>query len=110
MFRVCSDHLFCRFNICNSGQHQFQGTRTPVNGTTYVNTNYRVQVAIPDGWSGAEIKRTSGSTSSTREHGGTGLGLSVCKGIIESHGGKIWAESGVNGGTQIHILLPVLDH
>jgi len=47
-------------------------------------------------------------TSSTREHGGTGLGLSVCKGIIENHGGKIWAESEVNNGTQIHILLPVL--
>ncbi len=46
-------------------------------------------------------------TSSTREHGGTGLGLSVCKGIIENHGGKIWAESKVNMGTQFHILLPI---
>jgi signal transduction histidine kinase len=43
-------------------------------------------------------------TSTTREHGGTGLGLVVCKGIIESHGGKIWAESEeTNKGTQIHI-------
>ena len=49
-------------------------------------------------------------TSSTREHGGTGLGLSVCKGIIESHGGKIWAESEADNGTQIHILLPILAH
>ncbi|HSD05100.1 MAG TPA: PAS domain-containing sensor histidine kinase, partial [Nitrosopumilaceae archaeon] len=46
--------------------------------------------------------------STTREHGGTGLGLSVCKGIIESHGGKIWAESEGRGkGTTIHILLPL---
>ncbi|TSA19079.1 MAG: sensor histidine kinase [Nitrosopumilales archaeon] len=50
-------------------------------------------------------------TSTTREHGGTGLGLVVCKGIIESHGGKIWAESEeTNKGTQIHILLPILTH
>jgi signal transduction histidine kinase len=47
-------------------------------------------------------------TSVTREHGGTGLGLVVCKGIIEAHGGKIWAESkGQNKGSEIHILLPL---
>ena len=46
-------------------------------------------------------------TSTTREHGGTGIGLSVCKGIVEGHGGKIWAESdGKDTGAEIHILLP----
>jgi len=46
-------------------------------------------------------------TSITREHGGTGIGLSVCKGLIEGHDGKIWAESeGPNKGTEMHIILP----
>ncbi|MDE1770255.1 MAG: PAS domain-containing sensor histidine kinase [Thaumarchaeota archaeon] len=49
-------------------------------------------------------------TKLTREHGGTGLGLSVCKGIIENHRGKIWAESeGKGKGTEVHILLPIED-
>ncbi len=47
-------------------------------------------------------------TTVTREHGGSGLGLVVCKGIAEAHGGKIWAESeGTGKGAEIHILLPL---
>lgn len=45
-----------------SGNRQFQGTRTPVNGT-YTNSAFGVTVTIPDGWSGFEMKRTTGSTS-----------------------------------------------
>lgn len=43
-----------------------------------------------------------------REHNGIGLGLTVCKCIIESHGGKIWAESnGKDKGCEFHVLLPL---
>lgn len=38
-----------------------QGTSTPVSGT-YTNSNFGVQVTLPDGWSGVEIKQTSGNT------------------------------------------------
>ncbi|GAB4177371.1 MAG: hypothetical protein Kow00108_12910 [Calditrichia bacterium] len=40
--------------------------------------------------------------------GGPGLGLSICKNIIEGHGGKIWAESeGQGQGTTFYITLPI---
>lgn len=49
-------------------------------------------------------------TSIIREHGGAGLGLSICKGIIEGHDGKIWTYSrGLRRGTEIHVLLPLDD-
>ena len=46
-------------------------------------------------------------TSLSRKHGGTGLGLVICKGIIESHGGKIWIDRKFTHGTSIKFTLPI---
>ncbi len=37
---------------------------------------------------------------------GTGLGLTICRGIIEAHGGKIWVESEVDKGAKFSFTLP----
>jgi two-component system sensor histidine kinase KdpD len=38
---------------------------------------------------------------------GSGLGLSICKGIIQAHGGRIWAEASLPHGLTIQFTLPV---
>lgn len=43
-----------------------------------------------------------------RKYGGTGLGLFICRNIVEAHKGKIWIESEESKGTTVHILLPIL--
>ena len=48
-------------------------------------------------------------TSHTRKHGGTGLGLVICKGIAEGLEGKIWLESEFGKGTSFFICLPAPD-
>jgi two-component system sensor histidine kinase KdpD len=39
---------------------------------------------------------------------GAGLGLAICRGIVELHGGKIWAENRPTGGAAIHFTLPIV--
>jgi signal transduction histidine kinase len=39
---------------------------------------------------------------------GSGLGLTICKGIVEAHGGKIWAESTVGRGTTMFFSVPAI--
>ncbi len=45
--------------------------------------------------------------SRSRNFGGTGLGLTICKRIIENHNGKIWAEGSSSGGTEFCFTLPI---
>jgi PAS domain S-box-containing protein len=40
---------------------------------------------------------------------GMGIGLSICRSIVEAHGGRIWAESPPEGGAVLQFTLPVYD-
>jgi signal transduction histidine kinase len=46
--------------------------------------------------------------SASRRHEGTGIGLALCKELIDLHRGKIWAESEVGKGTVLSFTLPYL--
>jgi len=39
--------------------------------------------------------------------GGAGLGLTICRGIVTAHGGRIWAENRPGGGAAFRFSLPL---
>jgi signal transduction histidine kinase len=49
------------------------------------------------------------TTYGTAHEKGTGLGLIICKEMIEKHGGQIWVESEEGQGTTIKFTLPLVD-
>ena len=75
---------------------------------------YRVKdeaiISIKDDGNGIdeEILPKLFSKFATKSFSGTGLGLFICKSIIEAHGGNIWAENNSNGkGATFSFTLPL---
>ncbi len=44
--------------------------------------------------------------SATRRHGGTGIGLAICKNIVEWHDGRIWVENVAGKGARFVVVVP----
>jgi len=69
-----------------------------------------VLVSVEDSGSGInpeDIERIFDAFFTTKALG-MGMGLSICRSIIEAHGGRIWATSGNGHGAVLNILLPAV--
>jgi signal transduction histidine kinase len=95
----------------NAAQH------TPSNGTIRVTVSSSLEsalVKIQDNGVGIEAQHIPllferfyrVDSSRTRNQGGSGLGLSICKGIVEAHGGTIQITSNPKTGTEVYVALP----
>lgn len=52
---------------------------------------------------------TQADASSTRKHGGLGLGLAIVRHLVELHGGTVWAGNREEGGAVVTVSLPALE-
>ncbi|OON67794.1 PAS domain S-box protein [Hymenobacter sp. CRA2] len=77
--------------------------------------NVTFHLAVQDTGIGIESRQlaaifepfTQASASTAREFGGSGLGLSISRGLVELLGGHIWAESAPGQGSTFHVELPL---
>jgi signal transduction histidine kinase len=69
----------------------------------------RVQVAVEDTGPGLDptIAQRIFAPFFTTKSDGLGMGLSICRSIIQSHGGQIWASPRVPHGTAFHFTIPI---
>jgi signal transduction histidine kinase/CheY-like chemotaxis protein len=64
------------------------------------------QAGASAGQAGASAGQ-AGASAGRRDHGGSGLGLSISKRFVEMHQGRMWLESEVGSGTTVFFSLPL---
>jgi C4-dicarboxylate-specific signal transduction histidine kinase len=70
-----------------------------------------VEVSVEDRGHGIDPEKIDSifEPLATWKPGGTGMGLAISNSIIQSHGGKMWAENRPEGGARVGFSLPVLN-
>jgi len=66
-----------------------------------------IQTEISDRGSGIEFPEKIFEPFFTTKHNGMGMGLAICRSIIESHGGRLWMEKNEPHGARFFFTLPV---
>ena len=98
--------------IDNATKYSEKGTRVVI-GVCQMGSELQVSVADQGmGISAEDLERVFDrmyriEQRLTPDIKGVGLGLAICKGLVEAHGGRIWAESKVGRGSTFYFTLPL---
>jgi light-regulated signal transduction histidine kinase (bacteriophytochrome) len=92
---------------------KFRSERTPAIHVSALRAGHFWQFSVKDNGIGLDLKYKARifemfQRLHTRdEYKGTGIGLAICKRIVERHGGQIWVESELGKGTRFYFTIPM---
>lgn len=98
-------------NLIRNGleaMHAVNSRRRILRVSSRIETQECIAIAVADSGVGIEpanIDRIFSAFFTTKPEG-TGIGLSICRSILEAHGGRLWAAPNFPYGTILHIALP----
>jgi two-component system sensor kinase FixL len=96
--------------IRNAIQSMATSSRKELSITTAPDRAGWVRVTVSDTGAGIadDVRERLFEAFATTKEDGMGLGLSICRSIVEAHGGRIWADAAEGGGTAFHFCVPLV--
>lgn len=76
---------------------------------TFTNPRREIEVMVQDTGPGVqeELATSMFNAFVTTKSDGLGMGLAICRTVVEAHGGHIWASQAPPRGTAIHVTFPL---
>ena len=97
--------------IRNAAEAMAESNRREIVVATGRSSDGMVEVSVADTGPGLpdEVRQKLFQPFVTTKPSGMGVGLSICRGIVEAHGGRLWVEANAGGGTVFRFTLPSAD-
>lgn len=112
VLRMAPAHVGLLFSNLLSNALKYNTSEQPVVSVDCKETEADYLISVSDNGIGIDNKYAEQifeifkRLHTSMEYEGTGVGLAICKKIVESYGGKIWVESEVNSGATFSFSLP----
>lgn len=94
---------------------KFRGTRPPTIHVGVARQGDEWQISVRDDGIGFDPKHAERifvifqRLNTSEKYEGSGIGLAICRKIVERHGGRIWAEANPAGGAIFHFTIPAVE-
>lgn len=96
-------------NACDAQSQHLEQSNVIELRSAHVGQTLQLSISDSGGGIPAEALEQIFTPFYTTKARGMGLGLSICRSIVDAHGGRLWAENNTHGGATFHLRLPLAE-